>query len=252
MSTPATANSSTHTITRQKRAGEASRKRSRERLVRAAANVFAEQGYARATVGSIAERAGVSLQTLYTAWGSKRHLLRAYVEYSLSGSPTAITEGTWGPQLQRLLDSESLADPQLRLRRVARLERELAERMGLAWRLVRDAAGGDAGVAEDHAEFERQRRLATAGLLDGIEGSLRPGLTLQQAVDTTFVIASPSAYEALVTMGGYTLNRYERWLGDTLIAALLASPAASSVTLGGQRRRSSKSTKSASRNKFLC
>jgi AcrR family transcriptional regulator len=208
--------------TRQKRAGEAMRQRSRERLVVGAAEVFAEQGYAGTTVNAIAERAGVSLQTLYTAWGSKRRLLRAYVEYTMTGSPTAITDGTWVPQLQSLLDPASLSDPQVRMRRIAKIFRDVAERMGLAWRLVRDGAAVDPGVAEDHAELERLRRRTMAGLLDGIdEGSLRPGMTLESAIDTMLVIASPCAYETLVHQGGYSMDQLERWVGDTLVAALL-------------------------------
>jgi hypothetical protein len=36
------------------------------------------------------------------------------------------------------------------------------------------------------------------------------------------VIASPSAYETLVRQGGYSMDQLERWVGDTLIAALLS------------------------------
>jgi AcrR family transcriptional regulator len=213
------------TVTRQKRAGEAMRQRSRERLVQAAGEVFAEQGYAGATVGAIAERAGVSLQTLYTAWGSKRQLLRAYVEYTMTGSPTAITEGSWAPQLHDLLDAQSLSDPHIRMRQVARIFREISERMSLPWRLTRDGAAVDAAVAEDHAELAQMRRHSMAALLDGLdESSLRPGLTLEGAVDTMLVIASPSAHETLVNVGGYSLDDFERWVGDTLEAALLSPP----------------------------
>lgn len=213
--------------TRQKRAGDAIRKRSRERLVLGAAEVFAEQGYAGTTVNAIAERAGVSLRTLYTAWGSKRRLLRAYVEYTMTGSPTAITDGTWVPQLQRLLDPVSLADPYARMGQVARIVREVAERMGPVWRLTRDGAAIDPGVAEDHAELEQLRRRSMAGLLDGLdEAGLRSGLTLDRAVDTVLVIASPNAYETLVHRGGYTMDEFERWIADTLTAALLPDPRA--------------------------
>jgi AcrR family transcriptional regulator len=192
-----------------------------------ATEVFAEQGYAGTTVNAIAERAGVSLQTLYTAWGSKRRLLRAYVEYEMTGSPTAITDGTWVPQLQSLLDPASLSDPQARMRQVAKIFRDVAERIGLPWRLVRDGAAVDAGVAEDHAELERLRRRSMAGLLDGIdEGSLRPGMTLERAVDTMLVIASPSAYETLVHQGGYSMDQLECWVGDILVAAVLSAPRA--------------------------
>jgi hypothetical protein len=66
-----------------------------------------------------------------------------------------------------------------------------------------------------------------AGLLDGIdEASLRPGLTLDCAIDTMLIIASPSAYETLVHQGGYSMDQLERWVGDTLTAALLSEPRA--------------------------
>lgn len=199
------------------------RQRSRERLVLGAAEVFAEQGYASATVNAIAERAGVSLQTLYTAWGSKRRLLRAYVEYTMTGSPTAITDGTWVPQLQSMLDPESLADPHARIRRIASIFRQIAERMGLAWQLNRDGAAVDPGVAQDNAELQRLRRRSMAGLLDGINQShLRPGMTVDRAIDTMLVIASPDAYETLVHSSGYSMDEFENWVGDTLAAALLA------------------------------
>jgi AcrR family transcriptional regulator len=208
---------------RQQRAGDAIRERSRQRLVVGAAELFAERGYTATTVNAIAERAGVSLRTLYTAWGSKRQLLRAYVEYTMTGSPTAVTEGTWVPQLQSLLDPESRANPYARMRQVASMFRDIAERMALPWRLLRDGAAADPGVAQDHAEFELLRRRTMAGLLDGIdEEQLRPGLTLDRAIDTMLVIASPSAYETLVHSRSYAMDEFERWVGDTLIAALLA------------------------------
>src|SRR5262249_37755809 len=149
--------------TRQKRAGETMRQRSRQRLVLAAAEVFAEHGYAGTTVNAIADRAGVSLRTLYSAWGSKRRVLRAYAEYPLTGQPAAITDGTWVPQLQSLLDAESRSDPQARMRRVATIFRMIAERMALLWRLTRDGAAVDPGVAADHAELGRLRRRSLSG-----------------------------------------------------------------------------------------
>lgn len=68
-------------------AGSASRVETRRRLLEAAGHEFAEGGYAAATVTRIAARAGVTVQTLYLAWGSKRALLRAYMEAALLGKP---------------------------------------------------------------------------------------------------------------------------------------------------------------------
>ena len=59
-------------VSRQREAGEVTRRETRRKLLVAAAEVFAESGYAAATVAKIADRADVSVQSLYSAWGSKR------------------------------------------------------------------------------------------------------------------------------------------------------------------------------------
>src|SRR5258708_21209307 len=58
-------------VSRQREAGEVTRRETRRRLLIAARAEFAERGYAAATVIPIAERADVSLQTPYAHWGSK-------------------------------------------------------------------------------------------------------------------------------------------------------------------------------------
>lgn len=217
-SSPASAD----TVSRQKRAGQALRQRSRDRLLVAAAEVFAAEGYAGATVNAIAERAGVSLQTLYTAWGSKRRLLRAFVEHTMTGSATAVTDGEWLPQLRHQVGAETHLDPEARLRRIATIFCAVAEKMALPWKLVRDGAAVDPDVAADHADLETYRRRSVAAILEGIDQhQLRPGLDIDQAIDTAFVIASPDTYATLVHTCGYPMERFERWVGDTLIAALL-------------------------------
>lgn len=219
--------------TRQQRAGDTIREQSRQRLVLGAAEVFAERGYTATTVNAIAERSGVSLRTLYTAWGSKRRILRAYVEFTMTGSATAVTDGTWVPQLQRLLDDEARSDPRARMLQVAKIFRGIAERMSLPWRLLRDGAAVDPGIAEDRAELEVLRRRTMAGVLDGIdEDQLRPGLTLDGAIDTLLVIASPGTHETLVQSRGYSADEFQRWVGETLIAALLANPDSTESTVG--------------------
>src|SRR6202012_1309062 len=70
---------------RQKRVGDALRQDTRNRLLHAAGEEFAARGYAGTTVTRLAAAAGVSVQTLYLAWGSKRALLRGYMENALSG-----------------------------------------------------------------------------------------------------------------------------------------------------------------------
>lgn len=222
MSTPVP-KESLQRLSRQKEAGLASREETRRRLVAAAGELFLECGYTGATVTAIADRAGVSVQTLYLASGSKRALLQAYGQTTLSGSATALTDGRWVPRLQEDLQAHlGSGDPTEQLQAVARIFRDIAERAGSTWRLYRDAAAVDTDVAADLSELERLRRLTFAGLLATIDpAALRIGLTVDDAVDTALTIASPSAYETLVTSLGYSLDQLERWVATTLIHALL-------------------------------
>jgi AcrR family transcriptional regulator len=214
--------SSEPAVSRQKRAGEALRQRSRQRLVVAAGEIFAEQGYTGATVNAIAERAGVSLPTLYSAWGSKRSLLRAHLELTMTGSSTAVTDGRWVPQVRAGLATESERDPGSGLRAVAAMFRALAERVGPVWPLYRDAAAVDPEIAQDHAELERLRRETMAGVLANLdEQCLREGLTMDAAIDTLLVLASPATYQTLVVDRGYSWDEFEDWLAGILVAALL-------------------------------
>lgn len=212
---------------RQREAGAASRAETRRRLLVAAAELFGEKGYSRATVNAIASRAGVSLQTLYLSWGSKRELLRGFLQFSLSGSPTAIDDASWVARLRELVASEmdrQPDDPRVELRAAARVFRQAAERAALAWQLYRDAAAIDSEIADDWAALAKLRRQSAAdGLLGGVlsSGRMRPTLDRDAALDTVMVVMSPESYDVLVRGTGYTLDQYEQWMGDTLIAALL-------------------------------
>ena len=222
MSTPAP-NQSPQRLSRQKEAGLASREETRRRLVAAAGELFLELGYARTTVTAIADRAGVSVQTLYLASGSKRALLQAHGQTTISGSATALTDGRWVPRLQADARAHrGSGDPAEQLHAVARIFRGIAERAGPTWRLYRDAAAVDADVAADLSELQRLRRLTFAGLLEAVDpAALRAGLSVDDAVDTALTIASPNAYETLVTSLGYSLDQLEEWVATTLINALL-------------------------------
>jgi AcrR family transcriptional regulator len=210
--------------TRQREAGAASRAETRRLLLIAAGELFGERGYAGSTVTAIAGRAGVSLQTLYLAWGSKRQLLRAFMEQGLSGSPTAVTDDTWADMARtRLLaDLPGDPDPQTYVRAMARFFRATAERAVLGWQLYRDAAAVDPEVRADQQELSRLRRFTAVGLLSGLPTSaLRAGMTRDDAVDTVMVVMGPESYDLLVRQTGYSLDRFERCSADTLIAALL-------------------------------
>lgn len=212
---------------RQKQAGQASRAATRERLIDAAASAFLEGGYSATTVSELARRAGVSLQTLYLAVGSKPALLRAVLERALV-PPGGVTDDGVGDGYRRDLRAQAgevhrgSDDPRDRVRAIAHVFCTVAERAAPWWELYRHAAATEPEIAADWAELHRLRRGTLTALLEDVpDETLRVGLTRDGAVDTLWALASPETYELLVGRAGYTLDGFEGWLTDTLAAALL-------------------------------
>jgi AcrR family transcriptional regulator len=199
---------------RQKRVGEILREDTRNRLLQAAEKEFPVHGYAGTTVTRLAATAGVSVQTLYLAWGSKRALLRGYMEHALSG-------GAGSPEdAARRFAGLS---PRERLAELAALVTEIAERAATGWSLYRDASAVDPEIAADWNELQLLRhRLISRVLGDIPVSAIAEGLTMKSAVDTAWTIASPESYDLLVHRLGYQLNEFHDWMKQNLITAILA------------------------------
>src|SRR5438477_6153380 len=75
-------------------------------IVEAASRLFLEHGYTATSIGRIAAEAGVAVQTIYNAVGSKRDLLSRVLDFAAAGerAPVAV------PQFMRE-EAESEAGP---------------------------------------------------------------------------------------------------------------------------------------------
>jgi AcrR family transcriptional regulator len=199
---------------RQKRVGTALRQDTRNRLLQAAGEEFPVHGYAGTTVTRLAAAAGVSVQTLYLAWGSKRELLRGYMEDALSGG-----DGSPEDADRRFTG----LPPRERLVELAALVTRIADRAATGWSLYRDASAVDPEIAADWDELQLLRHRLFSRILGGIPvGALAQGLTMKSAVDTAWTIASPESYDLLVRRLGYQLEEFHTWMRQNLITALLA------------------------------
>lgn len=201
-------------ISRQKQVGVALRQDTRNRLLEAAAAEFPVHGYAATTVTRLAAAAGVSVQTLYLVWGSKRALLRGYMERAIAGDVASPEDAS-----QRFTG----LSPQQRMTEIANLLTEIAERAADGWQLYRDAAAVDPEIAADWHDLQIRRHGTLSRALGDLPGGvLADGLTPQKAIDTAWVIASPESYDLLVRRRGYTLDEFRIWVAETLRTALLA------------------------------
>jgi AcrR family transcriptional regulator len=201
-------------VSRQREAGEATRRETRRRLLVAARAEFAERGYAAATVIRIAERADVSVQTLYSNWGNKRNLLRAVMESAVTGDENIpLVAGQPPAIIVATLDPDDAKDPRRLLAHLSHQYRLLA---------YRDGAGVDPDIAADWQQLSELRRAGFQAMFASLPASaLRPGLSNTAAADTAWVVASPDSHDLLVRQAGYSYDQLEQWVRTTLNAALL-------------------------------
>src|SRR5215468_10253290 len=104
----------------------------RRKILDAAEELFARDGYAAIAMPAIADRAGVALKTVYLAFGTKAGVLHGLWDVRLGGDdqPIPVTERPWYRQLLQV------GDPHQLVRTGARQSRVTKDRAGdLLWTL---------------------------------------------------------------------------------------------------------------------
>jgi AcrR family transcriptional regulator len=199
--------------------GEKSRQ-TRQRIVRAAYDLFVAQGYGATTLQSIAERAGVAVQTIYFAFGNKPSLLKEVVDVTIAGDDEPI------PTMQRPWFRDALAtdtaDAQLRAH--VRGTCQVLGRVAPIIDVLRAAGEQDASLAGMwHQDADPRLDVQTAaarGLL--AKPGARAGLSVEHAADVLFGVLSPELHLLFVRDRGWAPERWEQWAYDTLKTHLLA------------------------------
>jgi AcrR family transcriptional regulator len=192
----------------------------RARMLDAARDLFIENGYVATSVGSIAERADVAPETIYSTFGTKRALLAEVVDVTVAGDVDAppVMEQAWVAELR--------AEPDTR-RRLAILASNgaaLLARRAAIDHVVAAAAASDPEIATLRDTGKAQRLAGQRELLRIVARStgLREGLDLDVAADTLYAIGSPETYHLLVVERGWTTDRFASWYADTLERLLLS------------------------------
>jgi AcrR family transcriptional regulator len=158
---------------------ERMRRRSREAILRAALELFAERGFAGTTVAEVAERAGVSKGLIYAYVESKEELLRAILEERVRRAEAVLARaavaGSPSDRLRRILrasmvDVRDHAD-ELRLYVALRLQPESAP----------GVAEGAVALLEDRRGVEDVLELALGEL--GSSDPVGDGVVVRAALD---------------------------------------------------------------------
>lgn len=203
---------------------QAQARETRRQILEAARRLFATRGYVGTTMEALAAEAGVAVETVYATFGSKRAVLARLVDISVGGDERPI------PILERSEPQRMRAEPDQRrqLRLFAAGIREIMERVGPLFGVMRGAAATEPEIAELLRGLLVARRQAMGMVVQWLEhnGPLRAGLSADEAADTLWTLSSAEVHQLLTEDRGWAGERYERWLGDTLIALLLPPPAA--------------------------
>ncbi|MEV7806858.1 TetR/AcrR family transcriptional regulator [Microbispora sp. NPDC088329] len=199
-------------------------RRTREKVIQAARELFVAQGYGATSLQEVADRAGVAVQTVYFVFGNKRTLFKDVVDTSIAGDtePVATMDREWF----RAACAAPTAAGQLRAH--VRGTCEILGRVAPIMPLIASAAATDPQIAAQWPDGPDPRytvQHAAAQALVGKPG-VRPGVSVEMAADLLFCLLSPELYLLFVRDRGWSPDRWEEWAYATLAAQLCADPAA--------------------------
>jgi AcrR family transcriptional regulator len=191
----------------------------RRLIVSAAARLFVEAGYGATTIDAVAEAAGVSRKTVFTAVGGKVELLKTALDWAVAGDddPIAMADR---PAVRQLL---ALEDPVALLTTWAHVMVEIDVRVASLFQAVEVAADCD-DSASTLLDESRGQRLADArtvvNRLAALD-ALTDTVSRADAVDVAWLATDPVLFDRFVRIRGWSVAKFEAWLGRTLAAQLL-------------------------------
>ncbi|GIL35792.1 TetR/AcrR family transcriptional regulator [Phycicoccus sp. DTK01] len=185
----------------------------------AARELFADRGYAATSVAEVARRAGVSVDTVYTAVGRKPQLLLAIHDLELAGG----VDGVASPQRDYVAVVRAAPTARAKLEVYAAALADRLPRVVPLLESLQEAARTDPECAAVLESLERRRR----EMMGHLAHDLRAGGGLRRDLDDREVahrlwMANSAAYYRLSTADGRSPQDYAALVLETWVATLLA------------------------------
>jgi AcrR family transcriptional regulator len=185
----------------------------RRNIALAARKLLLEKGFDKTTVAAIAAAAGVATQTVYAVFGSKEGVLRDLMDLA-----------RFGPRYRELvLEALSQTEPAARLKMAASIACQIFDSERAEMELWRGAGVVSPELALMEREREELRFTSQSPMIDlAVEKKrLRKGLDRTAARHILWAYTSRDLYRMLVVERAWSSSRYEKWLSQTLVEALL-------------------------------
>lgn len=193
-------------------------RRTRARVVEAAAQLFTNQGYVATTIGAVAALAGVAVQTVYYVFGTKRNLLAAVLDATVAGDadPVAVVERPWVDVLAAERDTDRAVEL------LVEAGVEIVARTTPIYEVVRRAAADpDVGALLD--DNRRRRRADQRHLIELLSksGHLRTDLDVDTAADVFYGLVNEDVFQLLVVDCGWSVDRFRIWATSLMLHQLV-------------------------------
>ena len=182
------------------------------RVLRAAKTLFVGGGIDRVTIAQIAKKAEVSASTVFALYKSKEGILRGLIKSALFGRGFQVAIA----RLKGETDSLRL------IALTANVARAIYEAESSELGLIRGVSAFSPALSKLEKEFEELRFSMQKERVELLfkQRKQRKGLTLDEARRILWMYTSREVYRLLVLEAGWTSDRYEEWLSDTLLGAL--------------------------------
>jgi hypothetical protein len=124
------------------------------------------------------------------------------------------------PEIARIRE---YTDQRQQLRELARFSRTVLERTDRIHRIMHTAAASDKHAADLERRDRQTRRKSQRAYIDMLltNGPLLEGLSLADARDTHAALANPDTFAFMTSECGWTPQRFEDWLRESLTLLLL-------------------------------
>jgi len=202
---------------------DSSRRRAQARetqraVLDAARGLFVEQGYGRTTIADVARSAGVSVETVYAAFGNKATLLHRVWDVTIGGDDEEITYHE-RPEILALRAEPDLAR---RFAMQAALFTQTARRIVPFLLAVQGAAATEPAAAEMLAEMGRQRLEGLSVMAREAAATGQLAVTETECRDIIWATTDGVLWKRLVNERGWSDQRFQDWLAQMWISTLVA------------------------------
>lgn len=193
----------------------------RQQILDAAGQCFGESGYGSTTLGAVAKRADVSVETIKKTFKTKSGLLLRWFEACVAGPEAVpVAEAGWLDELSGIASFGERVDL------LAAWLTAVFERAAVAVSVMTAAAHTDPDIASMWAE-ERVRRFAdVAAITPLVLGDEVPAMPLEALVDALYALSEVHVYLVLVEERHWTPQQYRDWFARSVKQLVAGQPTA--------------------------